>query len=280
MFRTGRALALCVALLGLHGVGMAQVSKSAAEGLMRKSGLWEQLGSIAPQMETGLPSMAEQAESKLSPAELKQLGQAFAVAYSPMHLRTAAQGVLSAGLSPADLPKLAAWYDSEDGQAVTRAEEAAAARSGETQARLQEGVQSLGKVSAERQALLTRLIEVSQMVEFAVDITINSAVGMHEGLAKAQPKGSAKFSAKALRDLLEKQRPQMTKGFGSMVLALCAGTYEGVDDARLGRYVDFLSSPQGSAYTELSLSAVNKAFVQAGHALGRSMPAVKSNANL
>jgi hypothetical protein len=278
--RTGRALALSLALLGLHAASLAQISKSTAEGLMRKSGLWEQLGGIAPQMEAGLPGVLAQSGTQIPPDEQKRLAQAFASAYSPMHLRSAAIGVLSARLAPADVPKLEAWYDSEDGQAVTRIEEASTANTADVEARLQASAKVLANASSERQALLKRLTVVTHAAEASADIIINSAIGMQEGLARVQPSFASKSSQKEARALLEKQRPQMIQSFESMMVALFAAMYEGADDALLGRYIDFLSSPQGRAYTELSLRAVDRAFVEAGQAFGRSLPAVKSNTNL
>ena len=277
--KTVRALACSLALMGLHGVALSQVAKPVAEGLMRKSGLWEQLGAIAPQMEAGAGAAVEQSGTKMSPDELKRLTQAFVTAYSPMHLRATALGVLTAELTPAHVAALEAWYNSPDGKAITQLEEAASADAGDFQARVQAGAQVLASATADRRALLKRVAKVTRAVEASTDIIINTAVGIQEGLAKVLPARS-KPQAKELRAALELQRPQMMKSFDIATVALFASTYEGIDDKALGRYVGFLKSSAGLAYTEVSLRAMDRAFVEAAHDLGRSIPAVKSNANL
>ena len=277
--KTIRALAFSVALLGLHGGAWSQVAKSVAEGLMRKSGLWEQLGTIAPQMEASAGATLDQADMKLSPDELKRLTQAFVTAYSPMHLRATALSVLTAQLTPADVAALEAWYNSADGQAVTKLEERSSADAGDLQTRVQAGAKVLASATADRRALLKQLAKVTRAAEASVDIIINTAVGVQEGLAKAMPAGS-KPSVKAFRATLEQQRPQLVKSFDDATVALFAAAYESLDDEVLGRYVSFLKSPAGRAYTEVSMRAMDRAFVEAAHDLGRSIPAVKSNANL
>jgi hypothetical protein len=277
--KTVRALACSFALLGLHGVALSQVAKPVAEGLMRKSGLWEQLGAIAPQMEAAADTALSQSESKMSPDELKRLTQAFVTAYSPMHLRATALGVMAAQLTPAHVAALEAWYNSPDGKAITQLEEAASTDAGDFQARVQTGAKVLASATADRQALLKRVAQVTRAAQASTDIIINTAVGIQEGLAKVMPMGS-KSAAKEFRAVLEQQRPQMVKSFKTATVALFAAAYEGLDDESLSRYVGFLKSPAGLAYTEVSLRAMDQAFVEAAHDLGRSIPAVKSNANL
>ena len=274
-----RALAFSLALVGLHGAALSQVAKPVAEELMRKSGLWEQLGSIAPQMEAGAGAAMDQSGTKLSPEELKRLSQAFVTAYSPMHLRATALSVLTAQLTAADVAALQAWYNSPAGKAVTRLEEAASTGTADLQTRVQAGTKVLSASTAARRALLTQVAKVTRASEASVDIMINTAVGVQEGLAKVAPKGT-KATVKELRATLEQQRPQMVKNFDSAMVALFAATYESLDDDALSRYVSFLKSPAGRAYTEVSLRAMDRAFVEAAQGLGRSIPAVKSSANL
>jgi len=277
--KTVRALACSWALLGLHGGALSQVAKPVAEGLMRKSGLWEQLGAIAPQMEAAAGTAMSQSEAKMSPDELKRLNQAFVTAYSPMHLRATALGVMASQLTPAHVAALEAWYSSPDGQAITQLEEASSIDAGDFQSRVQAGAKVLASATADRQALLNRVAKVTRAAQASTDIIINTAVGIQEGLAKVLPIGS-RPAAKEFRAALEQQRPQMVKSFETATVALFAATYEGIDDEALGRYVRFLKSPAGLAYTEVSLRAMDRAFVEAAHDLGRSIPAVKSNANL
>lgn len=277
--KTVRALACSWALLGLHGGALSQVAKPVAEGLMRKSGLWEQLGAIAPQMEAAAGTAMSQSEAKMSPDELKRLNQAFVTAYSPMHLRATALGVMASQLTPAHVAALEAWYSSPDGQAITQLEEASSTDASDFQSRVQAGAKVLASATADRQALLNRVAKVTRAAQASTDIIINTAVGIQEGLAKVLPIGS-RPAAKEFRAALEQQRPQMVKSFETATVALFAATYKGIDDEALGRYVRFLKSPAGLAYTEVSLRAMDRAFVEAAHDLGRSIPAVKSNANL
>ncbi|MDI1260279.1 hypothetical protein [Aquabacterium sp.] len=242
--KTVRAFAFCLALLGLHGAAMSQVAKSVAEGLMRKSGLCEQLGSIGPQMEVGLAATAERSAAKISPDELKSLGQAFAAAYSPLHLCSACLGVMA-----------------------------------DPQARVQAGAMVLSSATADRLALLKRFTVATRAAEASVDIIINTAIGMQEGLAKVSSAGQ-KPQVKAMRAALEQPRPKLQESFEGMMLALSASTYESVNDETFDRYVDFLQSPAGRHYNDVALRAIDRVFVKAARYVGHGMPAIKSKANL
>ncbi len=157
----------------------------------------------------------------------------------------------------ADVAALEAWYNSPAGKAVTKLEEAASTGTADLQTRVQAGTKVLSASTPARRALVTQVAKVTRAAEASVDIMINTAVGVQEGLAKVAPKG-AKTTVKELRATLEQQRPQMVKNFDSAMVALFAATYENLDDDALSRYVSFLKSPAGSAYTEVSLRAMDR----------------------
>ena len=61
------------ALLCAHGLVAAQVGKDVAEEMVRKSGLWEQLGHVAPQVKAGIVDAASKGGSPLAGVDMEQL---------------------------------------------------------------------------------------------------------------------------------------------------------------------------------------------------------------
>jgi hypothetical protein len=275
-FRTA-ALALLVS--AFHLAAGAQVSRDVAEDLMHKSGLWEQLGSIDQQLEFALASDAKKDGKGLSPAERDRLGRAFKSAYAPAHLRLTAMTAFAKEINPGQVESITAWYDSPEGVLITKVEESGSASQRRPGDVMKEGAEIFSHASADRQSLLKRLMEVTHATETTAAIVINTAIGVQQGLAAAQP-SRAGPSIADVRAALEKQRPQLMQALANVALTSFSVMYSSVSDESLEKYIAFLASPAGADFTMLGLRALEAAFVEAARDLGREISAAKDNANL
>jgi hypothetical protein len=61
----------CLAMVGLHGLAAAEVPVATAEALMRKSGVWAQLGDVVVQVKAGIAQSA--ATGTMTPDDVKRL---------------------------------------------------------------------------------------------------------------------------------------------------------------------------------------------------------------
>jgi hypothetical protein len=273
-----RSAAVALVLLASQCAATAQVDRAAAEDLMRKSGLWEQIASIAPAFETGFIAAAAKARVPLPADEQGRLVKVIATAYAPAHLRAVALAVLADGLKPQEASEVAEWYRSPLGNSIGRMEEASSADNGGSEAKLREGMGLFSKASGERQALLKQLVQVTRSPEAGMQMVVDTTLAIQQGLAAAQPSLPGPSPAE-LRAALEKQRPQMLQGFAGMTAVLFARTYAKLSDDELQQYIAFLSGAAGARYTELGMEGLQRALRDGALEFGRGLPGAKARAN-
>lgn len=270
-------LALCAVLLGA-GAAHAEVDKATAESLLRKSGLWEQLASIAVQAEAGLADVFTKSGTKPSSAEADRVARAIRNAYSVARLRSATLEVVSAKLNAQHVAELQRWYNSRLGQDVTRLEEQASADVGDPQVKMQQGFRLLEKSPPARRQLLQDLLRETRAAEAMTQITINTSLAALRGLANVMPEAPA-VSQKELSAKLNAQRPQLMQAFSAMALSGFARTYAGLHQDQLQKYVAFLESGAGSHYTAVCMDGVEAALTEAAADFGRRLPSTRDQAN-
>lgn len=273
-----RYLFLSAALLGAGGAS-AEVDKATAESLMRKSGLWEQLDSIAAQIEAGLPQIFAQSGQKPGADELDRVSRAIRESYAAKRLRQVGVDLISQKLGGKHVAALQRWFDSSIGQTVTRLEEQASADTADPQAQMRQGVALLKNSPPARRRLLEELVKESRAAEAAVQITINGALAAMRGVASVSPNAPGMMSAAELRAALEAQRSQMLQGFSAMTLAGFAKAYEQLPTDSLQSYVTFLKSEAGSHFNDLGIEALDAALTEAAAEFGRRAPSTKDKAN-
>lgn len=268
MFKTFRALAGGVLFLLANAGAWAQIDAQAAEALMKKSGLWQQLAEIPAQMQASVQEIAATSEKKLSATQIARLQQAAAAAYAAERLQSTTRGLIAARLEPKHLPALDAWLDSGLGQKIRRLEEAAAADPRDTQAKLQDGVARLQGLDAARRTLLTEFVAATRSAEALTNFSIDTLVAMRQGLSSVTTDETGP-SPQDLRAALQAQRPQMLETYAMVSTALSALHYASLPDDELAQYLVVLKSEAGRRYTDVSAQALTDALVDSALEFGR-----------
>ena len=240
---------------------------------MRKSGLWTQFGSIAPQVRAGLQASASQSAAPIGQEVLQQLLRAADAIYAPEPMRGSALRALSKAIDPAHVPALLAWLDSPLGRDIVKLEEAGAAET-DPGVTLREGAVLLAAMPEERRAAFREMIVLSRAPEAITSISINTALAIQEGIASVTPGGPAP-SRRELRAALEARRAQMLQAFASFSLAMFAKLYAPLSARQLGEYLAFLRSPAGQHFTEVGVRAVEQALLEAAVEFGRKVPGAR-----
>lgn len=264
-----------LALLCAPGLATAQVGKDVAEEMVRKSGLWESLGSIAPQMRSALT--AKEGGLPLSAVDVEALGRAVDAAYAPARLRATAVSAVAAAMVPNQLADLRAWYDSPRGKAITSAEEAMAASPRTPETIMGEGTRAYAAESAERRAIYERLSKATRAPEALANLAINTTLAIQQGVIRSQGQPAGPSPAE-LRAALTARKPQMIQAYSGIVLASSALTYVTIGDDDLGAYATFLESKAGTRFTGQGLLAFDRALSQAGREFGEGLSAARPKA--
>jgi hypothetical protein len=247
-----------------------------AESLMRKSGMWEQLEQIAPQVRAGIVAGTGRSGRRSTEAESERLSRAIDHAYAAHRLRVACRAAISKNLDSTHVEALRRWYDSGSGRHISSLERAQSTRDG--QAALRRGTVLLEEMPASRRRALEELVVVSRSAELQTELTIGTALAVHHGAASVSPE-AARPSLSEVKAMLEKQRHGMTRTFSALSLAAFAAAYASLSAAELDAYVEFLKSHAGRHYTSVTMRAFATAMLDAAAELGRAVPGSKDKAH-
>jgi hypothetical protein len=245
-------------------LAQAQISESQAEKLMRLSGQWAQLESMAMQMQDGLVQGLAGGEKPAAPELVQRVKRAAASAFSVERLRAVARRSLAESVRAGVLPELQRWYDSPVAQRISQTEVESTASKAEASAdlktRTQAGMALVQASAPERQQLLLKLVEVTRAPSMGVDLVINMWVALPLTLARFDPK-APRINETELRAAFDAQRPQLLAAFETITLASMATTYRPLPDDALAAYAGFMSSVAGEHYTDLGTRAFEAAIL-------------------
>lgn len=269
---------LVMVLSGVLTGARAESDSATVESLMRSSGLWQQLSSMAPQIRGGVLQAVAQSGKKPSAAELDRLTGAVESAYRVDRLRATTQRILERDLDGQYLPALVRWYASPLGTYAARLEEQAAVGQVDPQASLRQGAALLASMSNDRRAVLEEFVVVTRSAEAITQMSVNTALAVHQGVVSVNPGGPG-VSADELRASLDAKRQQMLKAFAGYALASYANVYETLSVEQLRQYVAFLGSEPGKHYNDASIRAFGEALVEASREFGQRLPGARDQSN-
>jgi hypothetical protein len=278
MKRLLHLLTLCALLLAPAAHGPAWAQGGDAEALMKKSGLWQQLDSLAPQVRAGMLAAMDKAGARPSAEEQQRLGQAVDESYAAARLRGVAGGVIAQGLEPRHLNVLNRWYDGALGRRITLIEEAAAADATPPDATMQQGQALLEAMPSTRRAALAGIVEATKSAELMVSITINTVLATQRGVASVLPQGQQGPTQQELRALLDAGRERMQDNFSAYLVAAMARTYAELPTPELTQYLDFLRGDAGRHFSDITGRALDAAITDASAELGRRLPGTRDGA--
>lgn len=267
----------CLVLMTLHAVAAAEVPVATAEALMRKSGIWSQLGDVAAQVKAGLAQSSQ--DGSLPREEIQRLERIADDAFAASRLRDSVLQALSREVTAAQSADALLWYDSPAGKQITAMEEAFSSSFDDLNRVMADGNKALAKASAKRQSLLSQTVKASRAAEAMASMEINITVGVMQGLANAMP-GPGKRSTADLRKGLEANRPQMVAANRGVALTMSALTYLPANDKVLEQYVRFLSSKSGTELSASMMDALDQSLSKAAQRLGSAIPRAPGTTSL
>lgn len=250
------------------------IDRAAAEEMVRKSGLWEQLGRVEEQVRGGFAERMFRTSPRPSAAEVERIGRAIGESYAAARLRTTAVAVVAERLQDDDLAELRSWFASPTGSAIARLEATAAGDARDPRAIVVEGRALLELASPKRRELVARLMTTTNAVDALMQMTMNSALAVQRGVALADPT-LPQPSAAELRATLEAQRPRMREIFAPIVEAGFASVYRSSSDEELERYVEFVGSPVGRRLNAVGVLALDAAMSAGAEEFGRRLPTAR-----
>jgi hypothetical protein len=272
-----RFLVWCCAAVMFSAPAWAATDAATAESLMRKSGLWEQLADVAPQVRAGMLAGVPRSGAKPSEAEIERLSRAVDAAYAVHRLRSRCLAVISRDLDNVQVAALRRWYDGPTGRTITRLEQALS-RQGDQTTMLEQGAELLDKMPASRRRALDEIVLATRSAELMAELTISTAMATQQGAASVLP-NTVRPSAGEMKAALDAQRQQLTRTFSAISLASFAVAYSTMSMAELVAYVGFLKSGAGRHFSAVGARAFSAAMVDAAAEFGRALPGSRDKVN-
>jgi hypothetical protein len=267
-----RVLALSgMGVMALGPLAQAAVPPDQAELIMKKSGLWDQLASLLPQARIGFSAAFSLSETDPTTEEADRLNAALESAYSAERLRRLGLTRVSRALDAGQVAAMRRWFDSPLGRKVDEVERAAAITQTDLREVIKQGAGVVENVSAERRALLNRLLKETRSDEAMVEVAIHTIVATHKGVSASIP-GSRLTNAEVQATLM-KERAQMRKAYTELIVASFAQAYAALSDDELRRHVGFLASPVGRRHTQLAYRTLQAALADGEAAFVKEAPA-------
>lgn len=254
----------------------AKVSAEMADALVSKSGLADQLPSIAPSVATGLTTHPGFA-SNLGEQELQIVLKAFSRAFAPTRLAAEISADLQGRLKPEVAKAALQWLESDVGRKITALEDTAARQAADSTAmeRAQELYQRLSPRRAER---YERLAKASEVAESSAQLLVNTSVATAYGVASTTGSKTPP-DLDLIRREYARNREDLVDTLRGQFNVLFASAYETLPEGELDAYLAFVESPQGRSYHQAMSAAIEQAMVKAtrdaGQQIGDAIRAAK-----
>jgi hypothetical protein len=256
-----------VVLLSVPYAVQAQSAEAleTAGRLVTRSGLAGQLKSYPRQMDEELA----QARGNLPDEVLEALRDAARISFSAEEMQREITQHLAVNMALADMQQSLVWLESDAGQRMARAEEAASASM--SQQVLQEYLTEYQQnpPSAQRAELIDGLIEATRSVEHGAHSVESIALGVAVGMNASQPVQNRIGLAELQAHLRTALPPEQLRVHMAAVLpVLFAYTYRGASDADLSQYLEFNRSPLGNRYNDAVMAAFIESMTRASVKMG------------
>jgi hypothetical protein len=272
-----RFLVGCCAFVFLAASAWAETTPATAEALMRKSGLWEQLADVAPQVRAGVLADVARTGRKPSETEIQRLSRAVASAYSVHRFRSACLAAISRDLAMIHVAALRRWYDGPSGRTIAKLELAQSKQDPRTT--IEQGATLLKTMPTSRRRILDEIVLVTRSAELMTELNIGAALAAHLVAASVSSSSARRPSISELKAAFDAQRQQLIRTFSSLSLASYAAAYASVPTAELEAYVDFLKSEAGRQFVAIGTRALSAVMFDAAAELARTVPGSKDKAH-
>jgi hypothetical protein len=238
MKHLARTAACCLALLFTGAAFAAGASDASLQRLMELSGTTTQIGQLPGQVQAGL-AQSQRQEGGLTDRQFADLSAAVVGAIDPAPILATLRASLAQRLSEAEVRELLAWYESDLGRRITRAEVDAA-----DPAALQTMIANAEKLLANQQRVeqaleLDRLMKATDQ---AAMLQEKLAVAMFVAIATLHS-GGQPVDTEAFLAQMRQHQQQIRANVQQFIVLAYVFSYRDIGMAELKRYHGFLAQP-------------------------------------
>ena len=240
---------LCVALvLVLIVPGVAwpeEIKQDSFNKLMALSGLQKQVAEFPGMVRLGVEHAREQG-TPIPSAEFHEVMSSIDGAFQPSEILTAIGIQAKGSISESEARDLLAWYESDIGMQITKAEEAAS-----TPAAYQEMIRNARALLSDRTRveIAKKLDDLLNATDMAMQLQEDAGTAVFIAVSKIMnPEQPVQLDA--FKSHIREQEEQIRKNVHLLVIVSYVYSYKDVEIASLEKYVDFNKRPNTRRFND------------------------------
>ena len=272
MKRLSRILLIGIFLF-VSPVGLAQGPDETIDRLLEVSGVSAQVGHFPDLVKSGLPGAKH--EGKPFPeATLAAMAASADETILPGEILSALRESLKTVIDDQEAQALLAWYESDPGKEILRAEEKAAVPGAYD--RMIEQAQTLA-ADKERVAIANRIDILRGATEMSLGLQEDSTLALFEALETVARPDSPVDTA-GLEAQITERREENRRAIGQMVILSFIYSYQDVEFGKLEQYESFLEQPASIRFNETVMDSLRTEFKRSVTAWGEAVAALSAKA--
>lgn len=174
------------------------------------------------------------------------------VAISPEFISSQLSSDLTRQVTPEEIDKLLAWYESPLGSRIANLE--IASSHPETHPRMKQEAEKLF-ANTKRVELAKKINEISEGTRWAVNIEMQSKIAMLSALAQIQKKPIG-ANLVELASQLEEQKAEMAPYVEEAILLWYLYTYQDLKEEEINQYISFLATEKSRHFNRVALDSI------------------------
>lgn len=268
-------LAMLVVFFLLSSSGYASASDESLDKLLVLSGLSKQVGQFPGMIKAGM-DQAMQQERSIPDSEYSLLIKSVDESILPSEIINEIKISLKSSISENDAKKLLAWYESELGKEITKAEENSSTPQAYQQ--MLQSAQSLLE-NKERVEFADRLDALLGATDMAMDMQKKSFLAVYTAIMTAtqpdKPLNIEQFEAQ-----LNTQHDQMRAATKQMVTISFIYSYQNIEAEKLKKYEGFLNDPATVHFNKVIIDSMSKGIETSMTKWGAALATLVKNKNV
>ena len=244
-------------------------SNQLVQTLMEKSGLKKQIEQMPQLLQAELDQQQMEAKG-LTQEEFNKISRLARSAFDAKTIHSAVQTYIKSNLPENDMRGVLEWLDSPLGRKITKLEEDASTAEAYTD------MQAIGPKLLDENKDSARIHKIKRLdnaigaTESTISTVLNIQLAMVTAMSGAM-EADEQPSFEDVQDLVNRNRSQILAVMERMVRMQFLYTYRELTDSEIDRYTRFAETGSGNRYHNVTIKAIDEAFVRAARKMGSQM---------
>ncbi len=263
----GASILIMIFILSI--VWAEEIAEDSLDKLMALSGLNKQIAEFPGLVQVGV-EQARQQGSPISDAEFGEMQRSIESAFQPSEILSTIGIEIKNNISELEAKDLLAWYESDLGRMITKAEENAS-----TPAAYQEMIKEAQSLLADekRVKFAKKIDSLLNVTDMTMQLQENTGVAVFTAISTVMNPGQS-VNIEAFKAQMSAQEQQMRANIEQLVIISLVYSYKDIDMASIEKYVKFFERPNTKKFNDSVIKGMKYAFNQSIDKMAKSLAVV------